>query len=139
MRGPMPYLVLDKAMDAVAFYERAFGAEVVGEPAVDDKGQVMNVMVRINDGILMMNDYMPEMGPKPSMSGPACTMQLVVDDGQAWWDRAVAAGCEVSMPFAKQFWGDTYGRLTDPFGWDWAILEPSAESRAKSAEIAAAK
>ena len=52
------------------------------------------------------------------------TLQLVTYDGDMWWNRAVAAGCTVTMPFTEQFWGDRYGRLRDPFGLDWAINEP---------------
>jgi PhnB protein len=65
-------------------------------------------------------------------------MQIVTDKGRFWFDRAVAAGCTVTMPFAPQFWGDTYGRVKDPFGIDWAVNEPSAENMAKAEEMAAA-
>ena len=46
---------------------------------------------------------------------------MLADDAQSWWDRAVAAGCTVTMPLDKQFWGDIYGQLIDPFGISWAI------------------
>jgi PhnB protein len=54
-------------------------------------------------------------------------LQLVVADGRAWWDRAVAAGCTVIAPYARQFWGDDWGLLQDPFGISWAILETGAQ------------
>ena len=38
---------------------------------------------------------------------------------------ALAAGCTVVMPFERQFWGDRWGMLRDPFGIDWAIDEPA--------------
>jgi uncharacterized glyoxalase superfamily protein PhnB len=70
----------------------------------------------------MMSDTFPEHGygfePTQSFS---CL--LVVEDGQAWWDRAVAAGCEVVTPFQTMFWGDRYGQLIDPFKVRWAINE----------------
>ena len=55
-------------------------------------------------------------------------LQLVVADGQAWWDRAVAAGCKVIAPYERQFWGDDWGLLEDPFGLKWAILQPGAQA-----------
>ena len=52
------------------------------------------------------------------------TMQLVTREGDRWWKRAVDAGCTVDVPFAMQFWGDRWGKLRDPFGISWALLEP---------------
>lgn len=49
-------------------------------------------------------------------------------DGHAWWDRAVAAGCTVLAPYERQFWGDDWGLLQDPFGLAWAILQPAAQA-----------
>jgi PhnB protein len=37
----------------------------------------------------------------------------------------VAAGLEITMPFEKQMWGDTYGQLKDKFGVRWAISQPA--------------
>jgi hypothetical protein len=39
----------------------------------------------------------------------------------ATWAQALAAGCQVVMPIADQFWGDRYGHLRDPFGVTWAV------------------
>jgi PhnB protein len=50
----------------------------------------------------------------------------VVADGDAWWSRAWQAGCTVVMPFERQFWGDRWGMVRDPFGIEWAIDEPAA-------------
>jgi PhnB protein len=57
-------------------------------------------------------------------------MSLVVADGDHWFNRAVEAGCTVTMPLERAFWGDRYGRLLDPFGIAWAIDEPSAAASA---------
>jgi len=56
--------------------------------------------------------------PRPP---PAVTLHLQVDDADAWFARALAAGCTVAMPLADQFWGDRYGQLTDPSGQEWSI------------------
>ena len=47
----------------------------------------------------------------------------MVDDIDAGFARAVAAGCEVTTPVAKMFWGARYGALKDPFGVSWAMNE----------------
>jgi PhnB protein len=76
----------------------------------------------------MMTDHMDPGGP--ARTGPALPhghLQLVVADGQTWWDRAVAAGCTVAMPYERQPWGDDWGLLRDPFGIHWAILQPGPQ------------
>jgi uncharacterized protein YndB with AHSA1/START domain/uncharacterized glyoxalase superfamily protein PhnB len=123
MKGVIPYLGLGDADAAIAFYERAFGARVVGQAVRNEAGQIMNVGLEINGGVLMLMHDRPELSPN-------LTLQLVVRDGPGWWDRAVAAGCTVTMPFDRQFWGDRYGRLADPFGLHWAINEPGASAQA---------
>lgn len=133
MAGVIPYLGIERAGEAVEFYKKAFGAVVVDEAVRDDEGRIMNVGLAINDGVLMLMDHMDGHGDPPARTGENFTLQLIVSDGDAWWRRAVDAGCEVTMPFEKQFWGDRYGRLKDPFGLDWAINEPSAEHQSDNA------
>jgi uncharacterized glyoxalase superfamily protein PhnB len=48
-------------------------------------------------------------------------MHVYVPDADATFAQAVAAGCEVTMPLADQFWGDRFGSLRDPFGFLWNI------------------
>jgi PhnB protein len=127
MRGPIPYLALGgRAAEALDFYARAFGATDLGRmPMEGDPARLMHGQVAINGGALMVTDHMgDDFGPGPMMRGH---LQLVVHDGRAWWDRAVAAGCTAEMPFARQFWGDEWGLLRDPFGIAWAILQPGPE------------
>ena len=45
----------------------------------------------------------------------------MVKDIDAWFKRAVDAGCEVKMPVETMFWGDRYCELSDPFGVRWAM------------------
>jgi PhnB protein len=127
MQGVIPYLALPgKAGAAADFYIRAFGAKDIGRMPFEGRpGQYMHLQLEINGGALMLtdNDMMSsaEGGTDPIPRGH---LQLVVPDGQAWWDRAVAAGCTVLAPFEHQFWGDTWGLLADPFGLKWAVLTP---------------
>lgn len=127
MRGVIPYLSLDgRAAEAAAFYERAFGARALGRhPDAQDADRLMHVHVEINGGSLMMSDgRAPWETEAPRPQG--FTLHLVVADGDAWWSRAVDAGCTVVVPFERRFWGDRWGMLRDPFGLQWAIDEPAA-------------
>lgn len=121
--GVIPYLNhTGRAAEAAAFYARAFGAREVGRlPMEGDPAKLMHCHLEINGGALMMSDCSGEENAlRPDGS---VTLLLAVEDGDAWWDRAVAAGCEVAVPFERQFWGDRYGQLRDPFGLIWAINE----------------
>ena len=124
MKGVIPYLGLADADAATAFYQPAWGAKVLGEAVRDDAGRIMNVGREINGGVLMLMHHMPEFDEPPAKGSHNQTLQLVVSDGQGWWDRAVAAGCTVTMPFERQSWGDRYGRVMDPFGHTWSIASP---------------
>lgn len=127
MQGVIPYLCLaGKSGAAAVFYVKAFGAKDIGRmPFPDRPGQFMHVQVDINGGALMLTDEVGMSSVDPSDNPmPQGHLQLIVPDGQAWWDRAVAAGCMVLAPYEKQFWGDTWGLLRDPFGLKWAILTP---------------
>lgn len=127
MQGVIPYLAIDGAEAAVAFYSKAFGATLLGDLTKDEGGTVMNASLAINGGVLMLMDTMSNIGPEGlAATSQGFTLQIVTDQGDLWWDRAVAAGCTVTQAFKLEFWGDRYGRLRDPFGLTWAINEPGA-------------
>jgi len=126
MKGVIPYLGMDgKAAEAADFYSQAFGARDIGRvPDQENPGRFMHVQVEINGGCVMMTDCRdPSVTETPKPQG--VHMQLIVTDGDTWWSRAVKAGCTVTVPFERQFWGDRWGMLRDPFGIDWAIGEPA--------------
>lgn len=129
MTGVIPYLAMaGRAAAACDFYARAFAATDMGRmPMPDGAAGLMHAQVAINGGALMMTDHGMEGGAAgPSPSYGFGHLQLVVADGRTWWDRAVAAGCTVLAPYERQFWGDDWGLLEDPFGLRWAILESGA-------------
>ena len=123
MKGVLPYIHVEGAIEAVKFYERAFGAKELSRTATDDGKRLMNCQIEINGGPMMLMDAMPEHG-YPFQPTHSFTLQLVVDDGQAWFDRAVAAGCTVLAPFQQMFWGDRWGAVIDPYQIRWGIDEP---------------
>jgi PhnB protein len=122
--GLLPYVTVDGAIKAAEFYKRAFGAEQAFMVPPDEKGRTMHVHLYINGSSLMMSDAYPEHG-HPLTKPQGFSLQLVVDDIDFWWDRAVAAGAEVVMPVELMFWGDRYGQLRDPFGILWAMNAPA--------------
>jgi PhnB protein len=124
MTGVIPYLAMaGRAAEACDFYARAFAARDIGRMPMPEGGAgLMHAQVAINGGALMMTDHGGGAAPSYGFGH----LQLVVADGRAWWDRAVAAGCTVLAPYERQFWGDDWGLLEDPFGIKWAILQTGA-------------
>ena len=64
--------------------------------------------------------YLARLSPE-ALGGSPIVIHLSVDDCDRWFERAVAAGCTVTMPLEDQFWGDRYGALSDPYGHRWSI------------------
>lgn len=118
--GAVPYLMPSDANAACAFYEKAFGAEVVSRMAADDGKRLMHAHLYVNGSSLMMSDSFPEHGAPVEIPG-AFLVHLQVDDADLWWNRAVAAGAAILLPLETQFWGDRYGQVKDPFGFTWSI------------------
>jgi PhnB protein len=118
--GVIPYINVESAAEASAFYQKAFGATELFRLPFEDGKRLMHCHLHINGGSLMMSDCYAEMGMELQKSH-SYTMHLQVDDVDAWWQRAVDAGVEVLMPLELMFWGDRYGRVRDPFGVHWSL------------------
>jgi len=117
-----PFLTVRDAARAIEFYKQAFGAVERGVMKGPD-GKVMHAELKIGDSLIMLSDEFPEFGAlsPESIGGSAMGLHIYVDGVDAAFDRAVKAGAHVEMPVMDQFWGDRYGKLTDPFGHKWSI------------------
>jgi PhnB protein len=118
------HICVQGAERAASFYRDAFGAQEISRIPVPD-GRLMSVELRVGDGSLHIADEFPEMGvlAPPSIGGSAVVLSLDVDDAEAVFSQAVAAGATVRQPLADMFWGDLHGQLDDPFGHRWNISE----------------
>jgi len=118
-----PHLIVKGAGDAIAFYRKAFGAEEVRRMPGPDGKTVMHAELKIGNSMLMLADEFPDygcVGPKTIGNSPV-TVHLYVNDADAVYNQAVKAGATPTMPLQDMFWGDRYGKLTDPFGHHWSI------------------
>jgi PhnB protein len=117
-----PHLVCSGAADAIEFYKNAFNAVEMRRLAGPD-GTIMHACVQIGDSPVMLMDESPQcgaFGPK-TLKGSPVTIHLAVENADAVFERAVAAGATSIMPVADMFWGDRYGVLQDPFGHSWSV------------------
>jgi PhnB protein len=139
-----PYLVVNDAAKAIDYYQRAFGAKDVVR--MDGPGgKIMHAELKIGNSMIMLSDEMPGTGNKSprSLGGSPVSIFLYLEDVDSVYKQAVAAGAKADMPPADQFWGDRFGKLTDPFGHSWALAthkeDVAPEEMKKRAQEAMAK
>ena len=119
-----PHLVLDNAAKAIEWYKKALGAEEVAR-ALGPDGKIMHAEIRIGNSLVMLNDEMGGGRSAKTIGGSPVSLWLYVEDCDALFNRAVAAGAKVAPnpmgPLQDQFWGDRSGTINDPFGYQWSI------------------
>lgn len=117
-----PMIVCKGALEAIEFYQRAFGAEELSRLVAPD-GSLLHASIRIGNSILMLTEECPPMGARDprGLGGSPVTIHLSVADVDAAFARATAAGANVIMPVSEMFWGARYGVFTDPYGHSWSV------------------
>ncbi len=120
-----PYLSVKGAKEALAFYQRAFGADVTNQMSQED-GRIGHAEFRIGDAIVYLADEHPEIGflSPSTLGGSAVMISLTVADVDAVIERAAEAGGTVTRPVADQDYDWRNGKLVDPFGHTWMISSP---------------
>jgi PhnB protein len=117
-----PYLSVKDAAHAIEFYKRAFGAQEVMRMD-GPQGKVSHAELKIGDSIIMVSEENPSIGVRSpqSLGGSTVSIFLYLDDVDSVFSQALSAGAKQDQALADQFWGDRYGRLTDPFGHSWSL------------------
>jgi PhnB protein len=119
-----PQLTLDNAAQAIDWYKKAFGAEEISR-AVGPDGKVMHADLKIGNSRIMVNDAMMGAKGPHALGGSPASLWLYVDDCDALFNRAVAAGAKTQQGpmgiMSDQFWGDRAGTVIDPAGYQWTI------------------
>lgn len=140
-----PYLAVEDAARAIAFYEEAFGAEeTIRMPGPD--GKIAHAELQIGDSKLMLSDPFPQSDVQPpsTRGGPTASVFMYVDDVDATFEQAQRAGARVVSELEDMFWGDRFGTLADPFGHVWSVAthkedlseeEMAVRSKAAMAEM----
>ena len=117
-----PMIVCKGALAAIEFYQRAFGAEELSR-LVAPNGSLLHASLRIGNSVLMLTEECAPMGARDprGLGGSPVTIHLSVEDADASFARAIAAGVTVIMPVAEMFWGARYGVFRDPYGHSWSV------------------
>jgi PhnB protein len=125
-----PYLTVRGAADAIAFYQKAFGAKENARMPAQDGERLMHADLTIGGGTVMLSDEFPEHGgaSAPSPGKPAGVAVAIAYDTPAEVDatfgRAVDAGCKASIEPHDAFFGARFAMLDDPFGHRWMLVAP---------------
>ena len=117
-----PYLIVRGGVRALEYYKRAFGAEErfrMDGPG----GTIGHAEIQIGDSMVMLADENPAANARaPQVGTPSPVgLMIYVDDVDATFARALAAGGKETQPLKNQFYGDRSGTLTDPFGHSWTV------------------
>jgi PhnB protein len=122
-----PLLSVRKGASAIEFYKRAFGADELFR-VEHEKGDVV-ARLSVDGAEFWLADESPKhlnFSPE-SLGGGTVRIVLTVEDPDAVFEKAVAAGATVVLPICNQY-GWRLGRIVDPFGHHWEIGKPLSES-----------
>jgi PhnB protein len=117
------------------FYQQCFGGELtiqtVGESPMAEqvpdaeKDKVMHANLTEGGLVLMAADMIDHdgMGNEKLVKGNVITLSLDCssDEELRTFFSSLSAGGQVTMPLEEQFWGSTFGMLTDKYGMNWML------------------
>ncbi len=109
-----PYLIAEDVDGVISFLREAFGAEELYRMHGPDGG-VWHAELQLGDSRLMLGGASEQFPPRPAV------LYLYVEDVDATYRRALAAGATSVMEPADQFYGDRHGGVQDLAGNQWWI------------------
>ena len=123
-----PYLTIKNAGAAIEFYKQVFGATEKMRMAEPD-GKVGHAEIEIGNARIMISDEYPELGVlgPQTLGGTTTGFHILVEDVDAVFSAAIAAGAIEHKAVSDQFYGERSGKLADPFGHVWYIATVKEE------------
>jgi PhnB protein len=122
IHGLTPRLVVLDAARAIDFYVTALGAKELERHTGPD-GKIVHAAIDINGHTITIKDEGDGDLAPPSLGGSPVILSLNVTDADATADAMTQAGATVVYPIQTWEYGRG-GRLADPFGHLWMILQP---------------
>lgn len=118
-----PMLSVRRGAEAIEFYKAAFAAQEVFR--IDDDNGAVVARLSVGSAEFWVADESPEhqnFSPE-TIGGGSVRMVMVVEDPDAAFNQAIAAGATVVVPVANEY-GWRLGRIVDPYGHHWEIGKP---------------
>jgi len=126
----VPHLVVRDTEEALSFYQRAFGAELLYR-STSPSGIGEHLHLKIWGSLIQVSTEEPQqrqqridsalLSSPETLAGSTCVFQVRVDDVDAAYDHAIREGASPAWPPTEMFWGDRYGWIRDPQGHVWAL------------------
>lgn len=117
-----PFLAVHNGDEAIEFYKTAFGAQERSRFSTPD-GHMMHAELKIGNSVIMLAEEMADnqWQAPDKLNGFSTQMYLYVEDVDAFFKKALAAGAKETTPIKDHFYGDRAGSLEDPFGHRWWV------------------
>lgn len=125
MQTVTPYLMVDGAAEAMAFYSTVFGATEDMRLKRPD-GKIMHAQMNIGNAIIMLADGKPGDTHEDWMKIPM-SLYVLVDDVDAVFRKAKALNVTVHREPQDEFYGSRVAMFTDPFGHMWSVATPKEQ------------
>lgn len=126
-----PHICVKGGLEAIAFYEKAFGGVCTMKHMAEDGVRVFHANVEMFGSEVMLHDDFPEFGtgvqPPSQLGGASLTINInrpKPADVDAIVAKAKSAGAIVTLEPQDVFWGSRYAKIRDPFGHVWAFNAP---------------
>lgn len=130
-RALIPYFIVENGIEALDFYQKAFGALLVSHQIAEDNVRVIHAHFKIGALEFMLSDYIEEVGQDRNIPNKSQNRSMITHwvfdshiDLEVFLENAIDAGCEIIYSFNDMFWGEYYGEIKDPFGYIWALASP---------------
>lgn len=111
-----PWIVTRDSAREIEFLTAAFDGEELGRMQSED-GSIVHAEVRIDDFVVLLFDAKETWPDTPAL------LRLYVRDVDAVFEQALRAGATAVTELRTFPWGDRGGRVRDPLGNVWWLVE----------------
>jgi uncharacterized glyoxalase superfamily protein PhnB len=118
----IPYLLYADVEGALDFLARAFGFEERLR-YTGAAGYVSHAEMRLGDGIVFLGDPGDDYRSPKELGHATVLMHVYVDDVDAHYERARAAGAQIREEPADQEYGERRYAAVDPEGHQWFFAQ----------------
>jgi len=116
--------------EAMTFYQASLGGEldlqiIAGSPVESQmppeaKNNILHATLTRGTLLLAGSDMAPAEGVKRGNHMVLTLNCSSTEEITTFFDK-LSVGGKISMPLQTEFWGDTFGMLTDKFGNEWML------------------
>ncbi len=117
-----PHLIYEDPAGAIGWLTRAFGfTERTSARHSSPEGTVERAQMEVGDSLLTLG--LPSIHGESPKRGVSTMLHVYVDDVDAHYQRATAAGATIVLELANQPWGDRRYQASDPEGHQWSFAQ----------------